>query len=275
MTSPTSPNKTSLTAHLLALRTQTPYAAATQHPFLTDAGRLVLPRARLSLWLSQDKIYAADAYPRFVALLIAKIPLGDGGPGDALHTYTNPDGSQIEESRNRRTLRILVGALQNIVREVGFFEDTAARWGLEIGGAGDAEGDWVERRGTRDYTAEMARVASLGTLEEGLVFLWAMEQAYLDAWRYVKSLLPPLPEAEAGQAIRSLTESWTNTAFVAFVDELAALADEYYGAAMDAGGSGSGNRSVARAEAIWARVIELEEAFWPNAGEETTARVSK
>ncbi|KAH7925443.1 heme oxygenase-like protein [Leucogyrophana mollusca] len=269
MTSPTSLSNKSITAHLLALQTRTPYAAATQHPFLTAAGRLALPRARLALWLSQDKIYAASAYPRFVALLIAKIPFGAGGIED-----TTP-------SRNRRTLRCLVGALQNSVRAVGFFEDTAARWGLEIGGMGDVEGGWVERWGTREYTAEMARVASLGTLEEGLVFLWAMERVYLDAWRYVKSLLPPVSEAEssahprrAGWAIREFIERWTNDEFVAFVDELATLADEHYGA-VDADGGSLRGKSVARAEEIWARVIELEEAFWPNAGEEVTARVSK
>lgn len=37
----------------------------------------------------------------------------------------------------------------------------------------------------------------------------------------------------------------------------------------------SASEALARAEAIWARVIELEAEFWPNEGEEDTLRVSK
>jgi hypothetical protein len=44
---------------------------------------------------------------------------------------------------------------------------------------------WIERKGTRDYTAEMFRVASSG-LFEGLVFLWAMERV----WSLLAELFP-------------------------------------------------------------------------------------
>ncbi|KAH7913312.1 hypothetical protein BJ138DRAFT_648068 [Hygrophoropsis aurantiaca] len=235
----------SLSAHLLSLSTPHPYTAATEHPFLTAAGHLTLPGERLALWLSQDRIYAAEAYPRFTALLIAKIPFGSSDAGG--------------ESRNRRTLKCLVGALQNIVREVNFFEDTARQWSLDIGAIlenGEFEHTWLERKGTRDYTAEMVRIASLGSLGEGLVFLWAMERVYLDAWRYVKSKFPQslnaarADEDKTAGAIRALTDSWTNEGFVAFVDELADLVDEY-------------GADKKKAEDIWARVIELEVDFWP------------
>ena len=58
--------------------------------------------------------------------------------------------------------------MQNVVREVGFFGDTAKQYNLKIEG-------WKERKGTRDYTAEMARLAT-ASLEENMVFLWAMEK---------------------------------------------------------------------------------------------------
>jgi thiaminase len=141
-----------LTAHLDSLTTPTPYTAAIDHPFLTAAGSLSLSSHRLGLYLSQDRIYAAQAYPRFVAQLITKIPLGD--------TTHTPFAT--------RTLTLLVGCLTNIVREVTFFDTTARTYNIPL--------DHGERKATRDYTAEMARIGALASLEDGLVFLWAMEK---------------------------------------------------------------------------------------------------
>ena len=152
----------SLTSYLLDQRTPVPYEDAISHSFLRDAANLTLSHDRLAFWLAQDMIYAGQAYPRFIALLITKVPL------DAV--------DETIRDRNKRTLQVLVGCLDNIVREVNFFEDTAKKYELDIG-AEPGEGQvWFERKGTRDYTAEMARVASLGSLEDGLVFLWAMEK---------------------------------------------------------------------------------------------------
>jgi len=72
----------------------------------------------------------------------------------------------------------LSGFFEEWVREVQFFEKTAG--GIDVRGAND--GIESERRETRNYCAEMARVASLGTLEEGLVFLWAMEKVRAVSW---------------------------------------------------------------------------------------------
>lgn len=55
------------------------------------------------------------------------------------------------------------------MREAGFFLDAAKRYGFDLE-------NWEERSATKAYCAEMARVASWGSLEEGLVFLWAMEK---------------------------------------------------------------------------------------------------
>ncbi len=146
----------SLTDHLLSLRTPVPYADALRHPFLISAASGSLSHERLGFWLSQDRLYAAHAYPRFIGSLISAIPY------DASHKIGSP-----EERLNQRILDALVFSLTNVVREVNFFEETAKEWGLRIE-------DWKERKGTRDYTAEMARVSR--SLEDGLVFLWAMEK---------------------------------------------------------------------------------------------------
>jgi formylaminopyrimidine deformylase / aminopyrimidine aminohydrolase len=140
------------------------YSSATQHPFLVAAGDGHLSPELLSLWLSQDRIYAAHAYPRFIGRLIAAIPFG----------IQSTDGSAA--ALNDRILKILVSALNNIVREVGFFDTIAGEQGWNLD-------RWKERKGTRDYTAEMSRVSSGGgeaSLVEGLVFLWAMERVRKD-----------------------------------------------------------------------------------------------
>lgn len=148
-----------LTDHLLSTSTNPTYDEATRHPFLTEAGSGSLPLPRLALWLSQDRIYAAHAYPRFIGALISRIPFHQA---DAI---TSP-----REQQNQKILQALVKCLNNVVREVDFFQDTSETFGISMEG-------WIERKGTRDYTAEMSRVASSG-LFEGLVFLWAMERVW-------------------------------------------------------------------------------------------------
>ncbi|CCL99574.1 uncharacterized protein FIBRA_01592 [Fibroporia radiculosa] len=235
----------SLTTHLVSLSTPRPYSAAVEHPFLTAAGLGTLPPALLSLYLSQDRIYAAHAYPAFIGRLLAVIP------------FSSLDDLDSEaERRNQRIVQMLCGAVQNVVREVNFFGETAKTWNLQLKG-------WKERKATRDYTAEMARVGAEARLEDGLVFLWAMERVYLDAWRYVGSLKPICTsesEQSTAPAIAELVSNWTNPEFVAFVDDLADIVNSLE--------IQPGSSAWLRAEQIWARVVELEEAFWPIGGEE-------
>lgn len=148
----------SLTDHLVNLPTVPTYPEAINHPFLIAAGHGTLTPDLLALWLSQDRIYAAHAYPAFIGSLIANIPW------DSSHGLSSP-----EEQKNQRILSILVYSLENVVREVNFFKETAAKWKLPLE-------CWRERKGTRNYTAEMAKISKNGRIEEGLVFLWAMER---------------------------------------------------------------------------------------------------
>lgn len=160
-TSTADADDSTITRTLLTSRNGEEYISATQHEFLKAAGRKTLSAEQLSLWLSQDHEYAAHAYPRFIGALIAKIPLS---------SHYEPDS--LQEARHQRVLALLTYALQNIVREANFFRDCHTKHGLDIF-------NWKERQETRNYTAEMARVASQYTLEEGIVFLWAMEKVIL------------------------------------------------------------------------------------------------
>jgi thiaminase len=105
----------SITEHLLARPRHNPRVLATEtHPFLTSAAEGTLSESLLALWLYQDRIYAAQAYPRFIGSLIAHLPLD------------NPT-SNSDEALLRRVLRTLTFCLENIVREVEFFDNTAKR----------------------------------------------------------------------------------------------------------------------------------------------------
>ncbi|KAF5347754.1 hypothetical protein D9756_010281 [Leucocoprinus leucothites] len=236
-----------LTEHLVNLTTVPSYSEATQHPFLIAAGDGTLLSDRLALWLSQDRIYAAHAYPAFIGALITSIPW------DSSHPVGSPG-----EQRNQHILSVLVFCLQNIVQEVNFFRDTAAKWDLPIDG-------WKERKGTRDYTAEMARISKDGILTDGLIFLWAMERVYLDAWTFVRNQLKANGQ-DMNSAVGSFAANWGGPDMINFVNTLTKLIDglEFQ----------PGTDAWRRAEDIWTRVVELEVDFWPMPGEEISQRIS-
>ena len=65
--------------------------------------------------------------------------------------------------------------------------------------------------------------------------------------------------------IRELAKNWTCDDFVRFVRDLAELVDAF--------DVQPGSERWKRAELIWERVVELEEAFWPLEGEEAVLAV--
>jgi thiaminase len=139
---------------------------------LSAAGNGTLQHDRLAFWLAQDRIYAAHAYPKFIGSLISNIPYSSND---------RPDSTT--EIFNHCALKILVASLENILREVDFFDRTAQKWNLDIYG-------WKERKGTRDYTAEMTRIPATGRLEDGFIFLWAMEKVTEPATGVHMKLIP-------------------------------------------------------------------------------------
>ncbi|KAF9467727.1 heme oxygenase-like protein [Collybia nuda] len=230
----------SITTHLLSQSTKPSYLEATSaHPFIASAANGTLSNDLLSFWLYQDRIYAAHAYPPFIGSLIANIPFDRT--------------SQPNVDASKRILDILNFSLQNIVREVEFFENTATQWGLRTDG-------WKERKGTRDYTAEMARISRSGSVEEGLLFLWAMERIYLDAWMHVHNKLTSDPQTTTPSPVMVFATNWSTPEFQSFVIDLGNLVDDLY--------QNGGPKMWKRAEDIWQRTVELEEAFWPVNGEE-------
>ncbi|CAG8887980.1 unnamed protein product [Penicillium egyptiacum] len=118
-----------LTAYLLS---STPNALkrATNHPFLASAGRGTLPKAQLSQWLSQDRLYA-QSYIRFIGLLLSKIRLPIQNP-------TSPTPHTPSPEQNAIT--VLIDALVNIRTELSFFEKTANDYSLDLTAISAEEG---------------------------------------------------------------------------------------------------------------------------------------
>ncbi|KAJ3970576.1 heme oxygenase-like protein [Lentinula raphanica] len=238
----------SLTKHLTSYPAR--YADAVRNLFLVRAAAGLIEHDLLALWLSQDRIYAAHAYPKFIGSLISRIPF------DSKHSIDSD-----EEHFNERILKILLFSLQNVVRELEFFMKTAGDWGFSL--------DQAERKGTRNYTAEMARISN-NEIYEGLIFLWAMEKAsqthcgiYLEAWTFVRDTSNShitksgsnMPLTYTHGAVLDLCKNWTSPEFVKFVDDLADIVDSLR--------IKPGSKEWTRAEEIWARVVELEADFWP------------
>ncbi|RJE17307.1 TENA/THI-4/PQQC family, partial [Aspergillus sclerotialis] len=86
------------------------------------AGRGSLPKHLLSQWLSQDRLYA-QTYLRFIGQLLSKIRLPS----------RNPDSSKPSaQTVLHRAVDVLIDALVNIRRELGFFESVAEEFGLDL-----------------------------------------------------------------------------------------------------------------------------------------------
>lgn len=265
----------SLTEALLNLpNTSESYKRATQHSFLKKAGTLSLSNESLQRWLTQDRLYALIGYSAFLGTLIAKIPAPIAGP-------SSPEGIL-----HRRRLTVLAGAMANIDREVGFFEQVAKDNGLnlatkpksnstqnevELGAKGStSETSFVDlgllNNITRGYVDYMVSTASRGTFEEGLILLWAMEKMYLDAWTYAsKHLKPDAISSKANQqpgpakALLDLIPNWSSPEFAQFVKDIGELVDGL-DTKID---SDLGKRM----QQVWITTLWFEERFW-QAGEE-------
>ncbi|KAI9705023.1 MAG: hypothetical protein M1836_006805 [Candelina mexicana] len=246
----------SLTEHLLTLsshqNSSTTFQSATQTRFLRHAGLSKLPKPLLAQWLSQDRLYAL-AYVRFAARLLSKIRLEDEnrslGQGDKKHL-------------SWRISVCLIGALQNIQREIEFFEDVNRRY--DLGLVKNVE----MAPSTKAYIALFDRIAGPDSeFLEGLVVLWATEKCYFEAWKYAASFLSTRQpaggnngagskDADGGALRNDFIPNWTNEGFGHFVGELEALVDEL--AELDAG-----KKEMKRCEEVWEEVLRLEERFWP------------
>jgi thiaminase len=157
----------SLTAHLLQTMSNV-FNSATQQPFLSHAGCGTLSPQALAIWMVQDGHYTR-AYIQFIGALIAKIRL--------------PTGVNSQFHPMYRTMDLLISALNNIRREMSFFEITATKYSIAL----------IEEPPnniTRAYLDLFASVSSpSSSLLEGMVVLWATEHVRIATLLYHNTLM--------------------------------------------------------------------------------------
>jgi len=150
---PTNQPMPSLTSYLLTTNKDA-FTAATQQPFLSHAGCGTLAAAPLVQWLVQDAHYARG-YIQFIGQLLSKIRL-PAIPNSQFHPLY-------------RTMDLLISALNNIRREMSFFEITATKYGLQMT---EDPPSFVTRAYLDLFVSASSASASL---LEGMVLLWATE----------------------------------------------------------------------------------------------------
>ena len=156
------------------------WRAATHHPFLDGVREGDLDPAAFSRWLVQDYHFAL-ALTRAEARYLANAPRGD--------------------------LEVLLQGLQAMVGELAWFEQKADEGALELSAplhpTARAYADYLQATTYEPYAVQ-------------LTALWALERAYLEAWR---TALPGAP------AYREFVAHWTNEAYAAWLERLDAAAD--------------------------------------------------
>jgi thiaminase len=186
------------------------WRGATQHPFLAAVREGTLPAGVFEAWLKQDYLFAADLLI-FQSRLLARAP--------------------------RPAQAVLAGGLVALEAELGWFESRAAERGLEL-------------TTSRHPTTAAYRDYLLTNLERetyiaGITALWALERAYLEAWRGAAPGHPDYLE---------FVEHWTTPEFAEYVAGL----EEAAGSALKSCDQGEQER----AEAAFLRIARLEKDFW-------------
>ena len=172
---------------------------------------------------------------------------------------------------------LLISALNNIRREMSFFEITATKYGLTL--INDPPNPI-----TRAYLdLFLSASSSCASLLEGMVVLWGTEhvsqnlpnlhlpptqlnnpQCYRTAWLYASnfsnSLSTPSTDSHIVALHQALIPNWTSPAFSKFVDATRVLVDELANTTT----SPNGKEEMLRCEEVFRQICWLEERFWPD-----------
>jgi formylaminopyrimidine deformylase / aminopyrimidine aminohydrolase len=184
------------------------WRAATSHPFLDGVRDGSLPAAALDRWLAQDYLFV-ERLLTVQARLLARAPGADR--------------------------LVLAQGLVGLAEELHWFEELAIERGLDLAAAplpaNAAYCVYLDQLDSRVYAA-------------AITALWAVEQAYLDAWLGARPGAAPY---------RALVEHWTTPSFAGYVAGLTDAADRALAA--------EPAHTVAARDAFRA-IAEHERAFW-------------
>jgi formylaminopyrimidine deformylase / aminopyrimidine aminohydrolase len=183
------------------------WQAATRHQFLDAARDGTLSPQVFGTWLVQDFLFVADEIA-CQAELLTRAP--------------------------RAAQHLLIGGLTALISELDWFEAQAQRRNLSL--------ETTLRPACAAYR-EFMRSLEPRPYPVAITAIWAIERAYLDAW---KSAYP------CESQYQEYVEHWVNADFEHFVEELEQVAEI-------ALSSGDLDRE---AEAAFLRVAQLERDFW-------------
>lgn len=175
------------------------WTSATRHPFLDAVRDGTITDSAFNRWLVQDALYVADLLT-FQARLLARAP--------------------------RPAQAVLVSGCAALVAELDWFEDQAARRGLDL--------DSPALPATLAYRDLLHRLDAV-PYQAAVTALWVIERVYLLAWSSAASEDSPFAE---------FIEHWSTPDFAAYVDglEKSATSDQH--------------------AQLVAEVLEHEVAFW-------------
>lgn len=183
------------------------WEGATRHPFLDGVREGGVSKAAFDLWLAQDYLFV-EAEVTFLSRLLPRAP--------------------------RRDQSLIIAGLAALEEEMGWFEEQARRRGLALAGP--------PGRATLSY-----RVVLRGLADEpypaAITALWAIERAYLEAWR---GAAPGHPD------YREFVGHWSTPEFAGFVSSLEEAAD----------GALASGENEEEAGAAFLEVARLEREFW-------------
>lgn len=188
---------------------QAEWQKATHHSFLEAVSEGTFPAGSFEAWLAQDYLFALDLLV-FQARLLARTP--------------------------RPAQAVISGGLVAVEAELGWFEEKAQERGLDLE---------TPRHPTTAAYRDLMMVLDREPYTVAATALWAIEQAYLEAWQ---GAAPGHPD------YREFVEHWTTEEFAGYVVGLREAAD----AALQAAGEGEQKQ----AEAAFLEVARLEKDFW-------------
>ncbi len=161
---------------------------ATRHPFLVAVRDGTLPTAAFDTWLAQDHLFVADLL-WFQARLLARAP--------------------------RAAQPVLVAGATALVDELTWFEGLATQRRLGLGAPAQPA--------TLAYRRLLERLDRAAP-DDAMTALWALEQTYLEAWRFA---------APGAEPYREVVGHWTTPAFADYVGRLAVACTSREGPLVD------------------------------------------
>lgn len=174
--------------------------------------------------------------------------------------------------RCARLVDMLIDSITNVRRELKFFEEVAAKYGLQLQAEEVSHG--VQRYRNLFFSVGEAIERHEQGIIDGLVVLWGTEKCYLEAWRYAASQVTSgdgeRADEDGGALRKEFIPNWTSDEFAAFVDRIGWFVDELWKgdsgvvARNTVGVVGKPGPMLGRVlEGLWKELLDVERVFWP------------